>query len=560
MNSRKKFRRNTKKNKTRNKRGGGPEEDAELFDAVKKQGTTADQINAILNKGANVNARNVIQSTPLHVACVKGNMELAMALVDRGADVDARNVEQDTPLHNACYSGNMELIMALLNRGADVNASDRYGYTPLHKALMNGHAEVAMALLNRGADVDANNKEGKTPLEIAKETIDKEKLRNAAAEYKKNKDLLFAAVKKQGTTADQINAILDKGAYVNARDAYQKTPLHYACNKRGDIELAMALVDRGADVDARDVNQRTPLHAACGNGLVEVAMALVDRGADVDAKNENQKTPIESLMISNRDKAALRNAAAKYKENIVELFAAVKKEGTTADQINAILDNGAYVNARDVNQVTPLHYASINGNMEVVMALVDRGADIHAKNTNNKTPLDVAEETINKEALRNAAAKYKENSEEPNNAINNQLFDAVKEDKTTAADINAILDRGADINARDMNQFTPLFWASMINNVKVAMALIERGADVNVINVDQRTPLHYTCMTGNMELTMALIEKGADIHARDIGQNTPLHYACMKSILPKELIMALIDKGADINANNKDQYYFSCNS
>ena len=61
---------------------------------MKKQGTTADQINAILNKGANVNARNVIQSTPLHVACVKGHMELAMALVDRGADVDARNVEQ----------------------------------------------------------------------------------------------------------------------------------------------------------------------------------------------------------------------------------------------------------------------------------------------------------------------------------------------------------------------------------------------------------------------------------------------------------------------------------
>ena len=73
----------------------------------------------------------------------------------------------------------------------------------------------------------------------------------------------------------------------------------------------------------------TPLHAACHNGHMEVAMALVDRGADVDAKNENQKTPIESLMINNRDKAALRNAAAKYKENIVELFAAVKKEGTT---------------------------------------------------------------------------------------------------------------------------------------------------------------------------------------------------------------------------------------
>ena len=45
-----------------------------------------------------------------------------------------------------------------------------------------------------------------------------------------------------------------------------------------------------------------------------------------------------------------------------------------------------------------------------------------------------------KEALRNAAAEYKKKNN-PNNA-NDQLFDAVKEDKTTAADINAILDRG----------------------------------------------------------------------------------------------------------------------
>ena len=42
-------------------------------------------------------------------ACRLGDMELAMALVDRGADVDARDVAQRTPLHIISDIGNIEL-------------------------------------------------------------------------------------------------------------------------------------------------------------------------------------------------------------------------------------------------------------------------------------------------------------------------------------------------------------------------------------------------------------------------------------------------------------------
>ncbi len=50
MKSKRNFRKNTKKNKTRKKRGGGPNEDAELFAAVKEEKTTAAEINVILKK------------------------------------------------------------------------------------------------------------------------------------------------------------------------------------------------------------------------------------------------------------------------------------------------------------------------------------------------------------------------------------------------------------------------------------------------------------------------------------------------------------------------------
>ena len=70
--------------------------------------------------------------------------------MDRGADVDARDADQRTPLHYACANRNMELAMALVDRSADVNARDEDQWTPLHYACDNGYMEVTMAFVKRG--------------------------------------------------------------------------------------------------------------------------------------------------------------------------------------------------------------------------------------------------------------------------------------------------------------------------------------------------------------------------------------------------------------------------
>merc|ERR1712023_385047 len=87
-------------------------------------------IMALLDKGADIHARDEYQNTPLHRACMNGNIEVIMALLDRGADIHARKKDQNTPLHVACYHGNIEVIMALLDRGADILAIDKYQQKP----------------------------------------------------------------------------------------------------------------------------------------------------------------------------------------------------------------------------------------------------------------------------------------------------------------------------------------------------------------------------------------------------------------------------------------------
>jgi len=122
---------------------------------------------ALIERAADIDARNDDQGTPLHYACDMGHTEVAMALMERGADIDARDVDQETPLHSACYYVPTEVAMALMERGADIDARDKYQRTPLHSACSWGHTAVAMALMERGADIDARDDNQRTALHRA---------------------------------------------------------------------------------------------------------------------------------------------------------------------------------------------------------------------------------------------------------------------------------------------------------------------------------------------------------------------------------------------------------
>jgi ankyrin repeat protein len=92
------------------------------------------------------------------------------ALLARGAGVNARNSTGATPLHDAALAGNADLARLLIEKGAQVDARDgESGATPLHHAASWGRAAVVRLLLEKGADPTLRNKSGKTPLDLARE-------------------------------------------------------------------------------------------------------------------------------------------------------------------------------------------------------------------------------------------------------------------------------------------------------------------------------------------------------------------------------------------------------
>ena len=191
----------------------------------------ADVVRALLDAGANIEARTEYGATPLGEAggWAKGHADVVRLLLDAGADVDTRDEGGWTPLFHAVYFGahmdmDVDVVRVLLDGGADANAWHKDGFTPLHHAVGQGHADVVRALLDGGADADAWDKRlGSTSLHDA------------------------AMVGH----ADVVRALLDAGANIEARDEDGNTPLYYASG-RGHADVVRLLLDAGAKDSGND--------------------------------------------------------------------------------------------------------------------------------------------------------------------------------------------------------------------------------------------------------------------------------------------------------------------
>jgi ankyrin repeat protein len=113
---------------------------AELLAACSKTDTEVAIVEELLNKGADIEAHNgKYKLSPLHTAVKAQNVGVIKVLIQRGANVNAVNSLERTPLH---YVEGVEIATLLLNAGANLQAHDIHGETPVHIATSGNRADV----------------------------------------------------------------------------------------------------------------------------------------------------------------------------------------------------------------------------------------------------------------------------------------------------------------------------------------------------------------------------------------------------------------------------------
>ncbi len=104
----------------------------------------------------------------LFAASANGDLWGVKRLVERGANVDARDAEGLTPLAWASQYGRTEVAKYLISQHANLNPADKYGFTPLMWAAQEGQQGMVDLLLTRGANPWVITRNGVTAYTLAR--------------------------------------------------------------------------------------------------------------------------------------------------------------------------------------------------------------------------------------------------------------------------------------------------------------------------------------------------------------------------------------------------------
>ncbi|XP_045541973.1 protein phosphatase 1 regulatory subunit 12C isoform X7 [Papilio machaon] len=225
-------------------------------------------------------------------ACKAGDKEEIQRLLNMGADINTPNVDGLTALHQACIDDNMDMVEFLVSHGADVNRRDNEGWTPLHATASCGIDSIARFLIENGSDVAAVNYDGELPIDLAEIP---ESMRVLLRQAIESQGIDCEKCRKAESTALLMDARQwAKNGYVEVRDPKTGgTPLHVAAAK-GYLEVAKILLEEcKIDANCVDYEGWTPLHAAALWGQKEVATLLINYGAKLDIKNYSGQTCVE---------------------------------------------------------------------------------------------------------------------------------------------------------------------------------------------------------------------------------------------------------------------------
>ncbi|XP_052599245.1 ankyrin repeat domain-containing protein 55 isoform X1 [Peromyscus californicus insignis] len=280
-----------------------------------------------------------VDLTMVYQAASNGDVNALTAVIREDPSIlECCDSEGCTPLMHAVSGRQVDTVKLLLKMGANINTQDAYGRTSLCLATYLGWLEGCVSLLRNGAKHNIPDKNGRLPLHAA------------TAEP----DVRLLIVLLQQSSPGEINH----------QDTEGMTPLHWAAFHNRPQHTQM-LLKKGADPTLLDKDFKTALHWAAQSGnrvLCSIILSHHQGPSIINCDDESGKTCVHIA------------AASGFGDIITDL--------AKVPECN--------LQALDMDDRTPLHWAAAAGKAECVQSLLDLGMDSNLRDINESTPLAYA--------------------------------------------------------------------------------------------------------------------------------------------------------------------------
>lgn len=464
--------------------------------------------------------------TPLHLACENGNYASVLQLLKSGANACTVDKDNLTPALAAAQKGFLAIAKLLIVFG------DR-------------------SLIGKTADsLPTYIKNSLTPFKWELKAIEESLVE---ADANQSNPIQLAIMLNQ---TDALRLLCQQHPeYINQQNSAGDTPLHLAVTK-GNIEAARVLIEYKAKQDIKNKNAHLPLHITLLKSHEDLSKLFIGTGGFDTKTIEQIKNDVANMHFKNGCElynkqnylaafdelnrainlrpdhyasyhyrgCCYYNHGKDYRKAIIEFEQALK---VNPNYFESYLMRGlAYLNCKehtkslaDLDQAIKIdpkregvyyHRSIVHFNLNNDQKAAD---DIHEAlriNPSNTTYLSLA-------------AK-----------ITTKLIEAAKQKLIEGAKLGNLqlieeaLKAGADINltADEKYQCTALHWASMQGHTAAVDLLLSRGAEVNAKDKSDWTPLHQAARNNKHgDVIQRLIKAGADMNARDKTGASPYDVA-----------------------------------
>jgi ankyrin repeat protein len=513
-----------------------------------------DVIDFLLRSGANVNpdvtprvedVGGLGGSTPLYSAIRKEDISVIKKLLKRGADINRASAHGWTPLKSAAQQGNFEIVKLLLEAGADPNIADNTNYTPLMNAVSGQHENIVKILLKFKAD--PNVQSGENP-----QDDDWEPGRSA---------LMDAAVSGNVAIAREL---LKGAADPNLVNSNGRTALHSAVIS-ANADMVALLLKSGAnpDVFGNDEKKMSALDLALvrwaseeadsrESGISDVLELMLKKALPKDRSSLTETTL--SLLTNGHEEAIELLQSRKISIDVDEqsmgatrLFMQAGLGDLGLDAAKALLKYGANPSFKSKAGLPVISMAVRQGGNRLVEALLDAGADVMARNSVGVLAYDLAAIYGRHEAaLRLIDAMNRKALEINVQDSDGQtaLMRAVKSADLMA--VKQLLSAGAATDRRDLQGETPLSYAVTHDLFQIALALRAAGAET-ISSLSGTTSLVDASRLGALGTVLDLLDAGRAIEEVDDHGETALTAAAIHP----GILKVLAKYGANLAHKNK---------